>query len=85
MYADLALYLFSTAFTMIATKVMHDTQGWHNLALILLLAFIFVYSVSKFLYLLAEYGEYYFLNAVALAAQNFCHWIITATYIKVSF
>jgi hypothetical protein len=25
------------------------------------------------------------IDAVILAAQNFCHWIITVTYIKVAF
>ncbi len=67
---------------------MRKTQGWHHLALLLLLISIFVYSVSSLLlntWLLFQQRYSALLDAVESAASNYCHWIIAATYIQVSF
>ena len=67
---------------------MHLSQGWHNSALLLLLVNICIYSSSGLLFIyliLTLQREPSFLVAIYSAAGNFCHWIITTTYIQVSF
>jgi len=87
-YAGLVLYSYSALFTVIASVIMHVTQGWHNSSLVLLLANIFVYAISSFIacfYLLGKPKFPSILYSLEFTAANFCHWIITAIYVKASF
>jgi hypothetical protein len=47
-YGLLYFYGLSTIFAVIAIEIMRSSQGWHNLALILLLLNILLYSIASF-------------------------------------
>ena len=87
LYAYFFLYGLSTILAVIAIDIMRRSQGWHNFALILLLLNILLYSigVSAYYYLQLKQQKYgNFLYGFSLTTENFCHWIITFTYIKTS-
>jgi hypothetical protein len=87
-YFNFLIYFLSVLLSIIAVEIMRQTQGFNNLALLLLLINIFVESAAAFLF-------YYWLlthqtisatsTSVFIAAGNLCHWIITVTYIQVSY
>ena len=86
-YGLLYFYGLSTIFAVIAIEIMRSSQGWHNLALILLLLNILLYSIASFalIYLaLYQHIDGNYLDALQLAFCNFCHWIVTIVYIKTS-
>jgi hypothetical protein len=87
LYVLLYLYGLSTIFAVIAIEIMRKSQGCHNFALITLLPNILLYSIGEiallyFEYKKPRYGD--FLYGFSLTTENFCHWIITITYIKTS-
>lgn len=82
------MYSISSLLSLITIEIMRQVQGWQNLALLLLLISIFIYSAasSVYYYLLVTFQRYNaILDTVWLTSDNFCHLIITATYIKVAF
>jgi hypothetical protein len=83
------LNYFSAILSVIAIEVMRRTQGWNNLQLLFLLLSIFIYSGSNVIYIVAFlYGKNQFSfwnNFFFIAGGDFCHWIITMTYIQASF
>ncbi len=86
-YSLFFLYGLSTILVVIAIEIMRRSQGWHNLALIMFLVNILLFSIGSFAFLcLAPRKPRYatFIFGLYLAAENFCHWIITITYIKTS-
>jgi hypothetical protein len=69
-------------------ELMRRSQGWNNTTLLALLISIVAYSVAAlvfFYYLIHQRRQNFIAAAFLLAAQNACHWIITETYVKVSF
>ena len=87
LFAQLYLYGLASILVVIAVEIMRQSQGWHNLALIMLLLNILLYSIGSFAfyYLLLKQQTYAnFLYGFSLTAENFCHWIITFTYVKTS-
>jgi hypothetical protein len=89
LYFYMVLFPIATLFALVALEVMRRTQGCHNLTLILLLLFIIVFSITMFFCYYKIYKQKMayiaILDSVALAAENFCHWIITETYVVISF
>jgi hypothetical protein len=86
-YGYFILYFSSTILAVIAIDIMRRRQGWHNLALTTLLVNILIYSVASFVFffvLFRQQKSVNFLEGLELATSNFCHWIITITYIKTS-
>jgi hypothetical protein len=67
---------------------MRRFQGWENKVLLLLLVSILVYSVSSFIFFSISDERLIiegFSVAIVIGADNLCHWIITKTYLEVSF
>ena len=85
-YAILYLYGLSAILAVFAIEIMRRSQGWHNFALTILLLNILLYAIASFAYLMLTFysNESVLLIGLYVAADNFCHWIITSTYITTS-
>jgi hypothetical protein len=88
LYFNIMICYFSAILSLIAIELMRRIQGWHNLSLFFLLLCILSFSVSNIIYdaaFLSGNDQNFIFIIVYLAGNDFCHWIITITYIQVSF
>lgn len=79
----------ATSLALLALYIMLRTHGCKNFRLLLLLLGILAFSVTMLLTYYSVYkNTYTFIEAYDLFAQtaeNWCHWMITETYVLVAF